>query len=126
MGLRDSTTIDLIQLPAPFETEPCKLVLVIIDATSDLSDADRYTLLIKKLAAYATYLADPGFSTKHPGIAPADVIVRVLTVMPPTIDMQLVSAIRTKEGPRLRVFFDDYHAYMKKVKGLGTKPPSMN
>ncbi len=127
MGLRDSHSIDLLLERPPFETEPCKLLLLIIDATSDLSDADRYDLLLKKLAAYVTYVRHPSFAQSHPKLTPADVIVRVLTVMPPTIQMLQIDAVKSPDLTiRLRVFFDDYHAFMAKVKSGRDRPLSSN
>jgi hypothetical protein len=129
MGLRDLHSIDMLLPPPPFETEPCKLILMIIDATSDLpgGDAERYTLLLRKLTSYLAYVAGPAFSTEHPGLTPADVLVRVLTVMPPTIQMLQVDAIKTKDGAaRLRVVFEDYHTYMAKIKSTKPNTPSPN
>jgi hypothetical protein len=127
MGLRDLHSIDMLLPPPPFETEPCKLILMVIDATSDLPDQERYTMLLRKLTSYLAYVAGPTFSTDHPGLASQDVLVRVLTVMPPTTDMLQIGAIKTKDhSTRLRVFFDDYHAYMAKVRSVNPKPPSQN
>ncbi|MGN6371348.1 MAG: hypothetical protein ACTHN5_24095 [Phycisphaerae bacterium] len=129
MGLRDLNSIDIILPRPPFESEECKLVLIIIDATSDLpgGDAERYTLLLRKLTSYLAWVAGPAFAAEHPGLTPHDVLIRVLTVMPPTPQMLQIDAIKTKDqSTRLRVFFDDYHQYMAKIKGLTPHAPSSN
>jgi hypothetical protein len=119
MGLRDLGSIDIVLEKPPFETVDCKLILVIVDATSDLEEKERLDLLIKKLASYLAYVAGPGFAESHPGLKDSDVIAKVLTVMPPTIDMQLVNAVKSKDGRvRLAVYFEDYHEYMRKVRGF--------
>jgi hypothetical protein len=116
MGLRDAT-IDILHEPPPFETIPCKLIMAIIDATN-LDDATRYELLIKKLTGYMAYIADPTFPEKHPGITPADVIIRILSSSPPTSAMRLINAIKSHdEKIRVRVVFEDYMAYMSKLRG---------
>src|SRR4051794_15680410 len=119
MGLRDLTSIDIVLEKPPFETEVCKLILIIVDATSDLAEAERYQMLLRKLTSYISYVAGPQFGVDQPGMTAEDVIVRVLTVTPPTPEMLAVDAIRTKEGARLRVFFDDYHKFMLKVRATG-------
>ena len=105
MGIRDATTVDMILERPPFETENCELILMIIDATSDVPDQERLGMLIAKLAAYVAYVRSPLLAKSYPKIKPADVIVRVLTVIPPTFDMQRVDAVRSPDGKvRLRVF----------------------
>jgi hypothetical protein len=127
MGLRDLNTIDIVLQRPPFETEECKLVLIIIDATSDIPDAERYTMLLRKLTSYLAYVAGPAFVSEHPDLIPADVLIRVLTVMPPTPQMLQIDAIKTQDQTtRLRVIFEDYHRYMAKVKGNKPSPPSVN
>jgi hypothetical protein len=129
MGLRDLNSIDILLPRPPFETEPCKLILIIIDATSDLpgGDAERYTLLLRKLTSYLAWVAGPAFTAEHPDLTPADVLIRVLTVTPPTPQMLQIDAIKTKDQTtRLRVLFDDYHQYMAKVKNLNPHAPSSN
>ena len=129
MGLRDLNTIDIVLPRPPFETEPCKLVLLIIDATSDLpgGDAERYTMLLRKLTSYLAYVAGPAFPAEHPDLTPQDVLIRILTVMPPTPQMLQIDAIKTKDqSTRLRVLFEDYHRYMAKEKGLNPNAPSAN
>jgi hypothetical protein len=121
MGLRDLNSIDIVVEAAAFEPEVCKLILIIIDATSDLSDDERYTMLLRKLTSYYSYVAGPGLGADHPGLRVEDVIVRVLTVTPPTQKMLQVDAIKGKdEGGRLRVYFGDYHAYMARIRGTDT------
>jgi hypothetical protein len=128
MGLRDLGSIDIVLEKPPFETVDCKLILVIVDATSDLEEKERLNLLIKKLASYLAYVAGAAFAENYPKVKDSDVIVKVLTVEPPTVDMQLVNAVKSKDGRvRLRVFFEDYHDYMRKVRGVrGGAGPSVN
>ena len=127
MGLRDSATIDIIIDRPAFETEPCKLILMIIDATSDLDDATRLSMLINKLAAYLAYVGSPQLPASHPGVKPEDVIVRVLTVMPPTAAMLKIDAVKSPDKSiRLPVFFSDYHQYMYLLKAGNRTPPSPN
>ncbi len=127
MGLRDLSSIDIVLPRPPFETEPCKLVLIVIDATSDIPDAERYTMLLRKLTSYLAYVAGPAFTSEHPDLTPQDVLIRVLTVMPPTAQMLQIDAIKTKDlSTRLRVIFEDYHRYMAKVKGPNPNTPSPN
>lgn len=127
MGLRDFDSIDIVLRRPPFETEECKLILLIIDSTSDLSDDDRYNLLVRKLGSYVTYVANPSFASEYPDLTSRDVIIRVLTVMPATTKMLQIDAIRSKDQTtRLRIFFDDYHAYMANVKGNKPHTPSSN
>jgi len=127
MGLRDLQSIDIMLRAPPFEKEDCALVLLIVDSTTDLPDDERYTMLIRKLATYLAYVAATSFTTEHPGLRPSDVIVRVLTVVPPTPEMLQVDAVKTKDQTaRLRVFFDDYAAYMAKVKAPKPGEPSSN
>jgi hypothetical protein len=119
MGLRDLGSIDIVLERPPFESVECKLVLVVVDATSDLEEGERLKLLIKKLASYLAYVAGAEFAETYPKLKDSDVIVKVLTVMPPTVDMQMVNAVKSKDGKvRLGVYFEDYHAYMRKVRGL--------
>jgi hypothetical protein len=127
LGLRESNSIDFILERTPFETEPCKLILLIVDATAGLDDATRFQLLITKLAGYLVYVCSPALAADHPGVKPEDAIVRVLTVTPPTAGMRNIDSVRSQDGAvRLRVFFYDYHAYMRKVKSMPRpdRPPS--
>ena len=96
MGLRDLNSIDIVLPRPPFETEPCKLVLIIIDATSDIPESERYTMLLRKLTSYLGYVAGPAFAAEHPDLTAEDVLIRVLTVMPPTLQMLQIDAIKTK------------------------------
>ena len=119
MGLREADSIDMILQRPPFETEPCKLILMVIDATTGLDADTRFQMLVTKLAGYLAYVTSPEFEKDHPGMTAADVIVRVLTVTPPTTTMQQIDAIRSRDGTvRLRFFLDDYHDYMRRVKSM--------
>ncbi len=127
MGLRDTHSVDMIVQPLPSDTDPCKLVLVIVDSGSETDADERYRLLIAKLAAYVAFVAGDMFKKEYPALAPADVLVRVLTVVDPTPRMLQVEAVRSRdETVRLRVAFEDYHAFLRRVKGLGPLPRPAN
>jgi hypothetical protein len=127
MGIRDLDTIDMILERPAFEVPDCKLVMVIMDATSDVPDDERYKMLLRKLTSYLAWVAGPGFAEEHPALTAADVIVRVITVTPPTAQMLQVDAVKTKDGAAwLRVFFDDFDSYMAKVRSINPRRPSLN
>jgi hypothetical protein len=127
MGLRDPGVVDMIMEPLAFAPEPARLWLLIIDATSDIPDEERYQMLLRKLAGYLAYLQMPLFAEQHPGLAAEDVLVRVLTVMPPTAAMLAIDAVNTKDRrSRLRVVYDDYHGFMKRVRAIEPRPPANN
>ena len=127
VGLRDANSIDMIVQPLPSEVDLCKLVLVIVDSGSETDDAVRYQLLIQKLAAYVAFVNGEMFKKEYPTLAADDVLVRVLTVVEPTAQMLQVEAVRSRdETVRLRVAFENYHAFLRRVKGGGPMPEPGN
>ena len=134
MGLRESNSIDIIIHPLPNETEPCKIIFIIVDGSADLSDAERFTLLVRKVSAYAGYTLSPEFREQHPGLTPGDVLIRVLTVTLPTQQMLGLHGVRAREpgqdpssdAPFLRVSYADYHEFMRTLQSGSPKPRSNN
>jgi hypothetical protein len=116
LGLKETTTIDLITQPLP--EDPCKLVLYVIDDGSVSDPTQRHKLLISKLACYMQFVLSEDCRLENPGIKLDDVLVRVLCKVPPNQLMREVQAVAAKNAPdgRLRVAFEDYDRFAKSLK----------
>jgi hypothetical protein len=89
--LRDTDSIDIVS--KPFPSDDCKLLLFVTDDGSVTDEIERYQLLTAKLSSYVRYVTDDEFLASHPGVRPADVVIRVICVRPANAAMLEVQAV---------------------------------
>ncbi|MES4792960.1 MAG: hypothetical protein C4321_08205 [Chloroflexota bacterium] len=76
MALKNTNTVDVVA--PPLDGRPRGLDLIVVDSAAVTDELERYCLLVEKLGSYVGYVTDAEFTSIHPGIRSADVIIRVL------------------------------------------------
>lgn len=114
-GLSETDQIDML-IPSQEGIEN-GIELLIINDEEDMDDQERDRLFVAKLNSYADYVFGGNLSKQLPQTEIADVLIRVVYIMPPTDKMREISTIHRKDNPSLqiRVVFQDAQSYREMI-----------
>jgi len=99
MGLKDLDKIDMILDMTPH----AKVTLVLVDGETWPDEESRLKQYLIKLECYIAYVMSDQFKKDHPGVRPDQVLIVGMCQYPPTEAMKMVTHVRSKANPEVRI-----------------------
>jgi hypothetical protein len=110
--LRETDQVDML-IPSQEGIEN-GIELLIINDEVDMDDQERDRLFVAKVNNYADFVFGGNLSKQLPQTEIADVLIRVVYIMPPSDAMLKISTIRHNDK-QIRVVFQDAQSYREMI-----------